>query len=151
MGLRRLLTPKPRIRVRRSTNQSISNSTNTAISFDTTRWHKPTASMWEGVTNPTRVTIRKPGLYTMTGHINWDANGTGARFVWLQINGTTRIGQMNVPADGVFGSAITVTGEYEFAAGDYVELFVFQTSGGALNSLATGNYGNELAVSFKDD
>ena len=39
-----------------------------------------------------------------------------------------------------------IPAHYDLAVGDYVELLAYQTSGGALNAIAVGNYAPSLSM-----
>lgn len=117
-------------RVNRTTNQTITNNVETAISFSNERWD--TDGYWN-VAQPTRLTIPKTGRYTVGGAVRWASNATGYRQVLLRVNGTSYIGTKNDQAITAGVHYIQVTSTWEFSAGDYIELDVVQNSGGALD------------------
>ena len=115
-------------------NQTISDSTATAIdfnaeSFDTDTFH-------DNVTNPSRVTIPagKGGKYLFTAWANFVGNGTGYRNMDLFINGTTLTGSSSGgwKPDAVGYTMGNIAVILNLVATDYVEVFVTQTSGGNL-------------------
>jgi hypothetical protein len=126
--------------VYKGTNQSISNNTSTAVSFaseyfDTNAFH-------DNSTNNSRLTIPagKAGKYQINYNVNWDANGTGSRQAIVYLNNATVISLVetdNAGASrgiGIGGSLI-----YSLAEADYIQVLVFQNSGGALDCLSGGN------------
>jgi hypothetical protein len=114
-----------------SGTQSISNATNTAITwdletFDTNAYHST-------VTNTSRITIPagKAGYYQFGAQLQADNNTTGDRRIRLHKNGT-----------GFMVSAFKANDQYplpavttivNLAVGDYVEVFYFQNSTGSQN------------------
>lgn len=138
----------PGCRVYRSTNQSISNATGTAISFNQERYDPD--NMHDNSTNPSRVTISKAGVYQVTGNIRTAANTTGARDLWLQVNSSTIIGFNALTASATDSglSTMQVAATWKFAAGDYVELVLWQNSGGSLNVEPWSGYSPELSVQY---
>lgn len=111
--------------------QSIPNNTGTSISFTDVVFD--TANMFDAGT-PTRLTAQRAGLYLLAGSAGFVTNATGDRSAGIRLNGATTLVIMTTPtAAGLFWSgsfAVAVN----FAVGDFVELRVTQTSGGALNT-----------------
>jgi hypothetical protein len=117
----------------KSTPQAITNNTQTAITweneyFDTDGFHST-------VSNTSRFTIPsgKGGKYLFTALGRFAANSTGIRSWTFYKNGASAMatGAMNAASTG--GSVQTAVWTTSLVAGDYVELFCFQTSGGNLN------------------
>lgn len=127
------------VSLRRTTTQSIPNNTQTAVSFDTEGWD--TDAFHSTGTNPTRITVPtgKAGKYLVTGWAHFAANTTGKRGIQFLVNGTAASAQNGVyPTQGVGDEAsLELTAVLDLAVGDYIEMAVFQNSGGALN-LNTG-------------
>lgn len=121
-------------RIYRTTNQSITNTTLTAFAPDTSDFD--TDAYWV-VGSPTRFTITVPGKYTIGCSILWDSSTTGNRAVYLVKNGTTttRLGGEQISATN--GSIVNLAVTLDLAAADFVELYVFQNSGGSVNITAT--------------
>jgi hypothetical protein len=120
----------------KSAGQTISNNTQTAITwsneyFDTDAFHST-------VTNTSRFTIPsgKDGKYLFTATARFAANSTGIRSWTYYKNGS---GAMQPTAQNALssgGSAMSAVYATSLVAGDYIELFCFQTSGGNLDILA---------------
>lgn len=129
--IRTLIMAGQGARVYRGSNQSIDDSINTAVCFTGVRWD--TGGHWSGA-NPTRLTCVYPGTYVIIAALGFVANGTGFRQGSLRVNNTTWIGTMAVPAVSTrLGTQFVVASLYALAAGDYLEAYVYQTSGGALD------------------
>lgn len=140
------LANPPACRARRTTNQSLTTAVAAAIAFDAERYD--TDSMHSTSVNTSRITIVTPGLYLLTGHVSFASNATGVREVYLYLNNTTRL--VDVVTTPVTGDStrVTATTVYKLAAADYVEMFAYQTSGGALNVEAIGNHSPELSATW---
>jgi hypothetical protein len=132
--------------LRKSGDQSISNNTNTAITFDTE--DIDTDGFHSNVTNTSRVTIPtgKGGKYLVTLQTRFEANSTGRRLGQLYKNGAidTTFQFESVPSSS---GAVTMGNSFfmNLVATDYIELFSLQTSGGNLNVTNTGVF---LGVQF---
>lgn len=134
-------------RVYNSGNLSVAFNTTTTVLFDTERWD--TDAFHSTSSNTGRLTAPDAGQYIISGHIRWASGAGGIREMSIRLNGTTLI-SANVPSPAVDTNQMymnTVT-LYDLAAGDYVEMRVFQnqTSAAALNILAAGNYSMEFAI-----
>lgn len=131
-----------------STTQSIPHDTLTAVTFDSedydvTALHNPAV-------NPTRVTIPSGGggVYEFKANIVFASNTTGYRQVQFRKNGADigtliTVAPVNGAATAVMHSAMLV-----LAAGDYVEVFVYQNSTAALNigNATTRSVQNQLTM-----
>ena len=96
-----------------------------------------TDSMAEFVTNPSRVTFTTAGKYHITMSCQFVANSTGLRLVRMFLNGTTIIDEWRGDGDAAGFTVGKVSTSYNMAATDYVELVVFQASGGNLDTIST--------------
>jgi len=97
--------------------------------------------MHDNTTNPTRVFCRTAGKYEITGCAEFASNATGLRTATIRLNaagvdtgGTLLVSSNQSPVSGAATTTPLSTIEVSLVAGDYVELFVRQTSGGALNT-----------------
>lgn len=99
-------------------------------------------SMHSTVTNNSRITIQTAGRYEVGAVVSWAANATGNRALAFAKNG---VGVNDYLVDIRTGTATNSTGisgsrTLVLAAGDYVEVSVWQTSGGNLNATLTEFY-----------
>jgi hypothetical protein len=128
-----------------TSTQSISNNTSTLITwnsenFDTNTYHSTS-------TNTSRITIPtgKAGYYLFTSYGFFDSNATGNRRIDLRKNGSL-IRSWPTPSTTSTFSGLTMTCILSLAEADYIEIAVFQNSGGALDyfkGIDTGNqYGS---------
>lgn len=132
-------------RVHNSGNLSINSSSATVLTFDTERFD--TAAYHDTGSNTGRLTAPATAKYSIGATLEWAANSTGYRQVGLRVNGTTYIA-----FDGTLALASpqetrqTISTVYALSSTDYVEVVVTQTSGGALNVVAGGNYSPEFWI-----
>jgi hypothetical protein len=129
-------------RVRRSTDQSISDVTYTNIQFDIEDYDD--AGFANLVSNNTRITIPTgyDGRYLIGFNIGWANAATGARFGFIRMNGSLAVCGDYVSPDVDLKIVQSATAEIEMEAGDYVQLEVLQTSGASLDIEADGLAGS---------
>lgn len=139
--LQNSIVPDIRARVRRTTDQTIGTSSTSAIQFDSTE-DFDTASMHDSVTNNTRVYAPVTGCYLTGGGAEWESNSSGnARNLLIIINGTTTIdNDLRSPVSGNVTRQTVASTPFEMQAGDYVELYAFQNSGGDVKIKAVAYY-----------
>jgi hypothetical protein len=128
-------TVPARCRVSKTADQSIPDNAPTVVTFDAEQFD--TAGMHDNVTNNSRITIQTPGVYLIVGQASWATNASGRRDLSFKLNGNFASGSgpwgtLSKPANAGFDAA-NISQVAVLAAADYVELSVFQSSGGALN------------------
>ncbi len=124
-------TDPPVVIVQRLAVQSITNSVDTAIVFDSTL----VANTGMFTPSSATITIVDGGVYTVSGWVDVAAGTTGIRQLEVVQNGTTAVSDArNAPS--AFTNRMTITGLIICAAGDTLGLFVFQSQGSALNLTA---------------
>lgn len=112
--------------VRREATQSVSNNTDTLVSWDTE--DRDDNSYYSGG-SPTRLTIPATGWYTGCTTVDWAFNATGSRYLHHRINGiNTWLDQIGANLSEFVTRCWT---EY-LTASDYIEVNVFQDSGSSL-------------------
>ena len=115
-------------------SQSINSAAFTSISFNTEV--KDTGDMFD-TSIPTKIYIKTAGFYDISAFTEFATNSTGVRGIALKINNSAYFGNVYMNAvNGATNPMITAIKKY-FNAGDYIELQIYQTSGAALNSLAS--------------
>lgn len=87
------------------------------------------------VTNNTRLTIQRPGIYDIDGTITYDANNVGIRATTISVNGAGIKYKLDPAPTALFGCVVDVQLHMELAAGDYVEMLFMQNTGANLNIL----------------
>lgn len=110
-----------------TSNQTITNSTVTAIVFnsetkDDPNWH-------DNATNPTRITVGSNGWYAVAGQLQYATDATGARHCLIGVNSTTYYGHNLVPAAAGTGTYVQCVWTGHLTSGQYLELAAFHTKG----------------------
>lgn len=140
-------TDPPLLFTYQTTVQSVPNITWTAINlhfdvFDTINGHSL-------VTNITRYTPNVSGTYEVDGQIAYAVNSTNDRGAQFRKNGATidglQYGAARAGGGSSFASIARCSGVvFLNGSTDYIELYGFQESGGALNT----SYGAGFTTSF---
>lgn len=128
---------KPMCRAYRTADQSIATNTQTAVTFDGERYD--VAGMHSTVSNTSRLTVPSGwgGIYHLGASVRFEANATGQRWVALRVSGTLRIAiSGSTQAAAGLAESLSVACDWQLGEGDYVEMIVYQTSGGLLDVLA---------------
>jgi hypothetical protein len=152
-----LLSP-PRVQLTRSGAGGIPDATITAVAFGTGSGTEvyDTDTMHDMTTNPNRITFTHGGTYQLSANCAWAANGTGSRWMMIELNGTGKVIAGNSCSGFSSGDnpQLSCSCDFVASAADYVELYVMQNSGGTLNLLGTssgmaaGGAGHTPAMSF---
>lgn len=122
-------------RIYRATAQSIPTATLTAIAFSTESFDAE--DMWIAG-SPTRLTVpaTRAGKWLIVGGVSYVGSLTGLREARIAKNGTDQvINRRTTLAAAGESSFVQATALVEAAAGNYFELFAYQDSGGALNTV----------------
>ena len=125
---------------------SVSNNTWTAITFaaedyDSDNYHS-TSSNTSRITIPTG----KAGKYAFGAFGLWDSSTAGAqRIVAIYKNGVRQKTYVVIPSNVYPSGGISVT--LDLAVGDYVEMYVYQDSGGTRDFFTSGENG-QFTASF---
>lgn len=131
----------------KSANQSISNNTTTSVTFNTENFD--TDGFHDNASNTSRFTVPtgKGGYYLVNGSITFAANATGARAVYVYKNGAIANYTVQTGAIASIFSIINFNFTIKLVATDYVEIFVYQSSGGSLDVESGASY-TTAAVNF---
>ncbi len=124
-------------RVRRTTNQSINDATDTVLNWSSATYDS--SSFFDGAT-PGRLTVPQDGTYHCTAQVTWAAGAGGnRRDIWFIVNGSTGTiyarGRTN--PSGAVQKYAQASIDLSLSAGDYVSCYVHQDSGGALDAVGT--------------
>lgn len=127
--------------------QVLTTATTTPISWASANFTAPADSAITIASNGgaplnTRIVVSEPGAYGFLGHLTWNSNATGVRQVWASKNtagaGNTEFrGLSEVSAVNGDSTSLDFAFAWKLVAGDYVEIFGYQNSGGNL-ALSTG-------------
>ena len=135
----------PAARVTRTAAQSIEDSVTTAVAFDSERYD--TAAMHDNSANNSRLTAPVAGIYLVAAEINWPPDPDGNRQLHLRVNGA----MSDIVIQSVAPTAsntLQATTQVRLQAGDYVEAYVFQDSGGFLNVSKTNDSSPEFSMTW---
>lgn len=147
-----LLAP-PIYRGRQTSAQSLTSGTFTAITQDTE--DVDTAGGHSTVSNTSRYTAVYAGWYDVAGGVGFAFNATGNRALDLRVNGTMLNGtQSNIAtltASSSTAQPVTADELVFLNVSDYVELFAFQSSGGALNTAVTTDQQSRMNVRWRSN
>lgn len=124
-----LLDP-PRASVYTSVDTTMATSTATAIAFDVEFYD--TDSMHDNVTNNSRLTINTSGVYLVKGMVGFASNTTGYREVEIRKNGSGVARSRLQTQPTAIGTTVLIAADIALTAGDYIQLFGWQNSGGNL-------------------
>jgi len=104
-----------------------------SLTFDSERWD--TANLHDNKTNAGRLKAPVAGKYYIFANITWQTPiESGVFGLRLRLNGKTIIAEQSVPNTAApYRISMSVGTLYALAAGDYVEVQVFQQSGGMLS------------------
>lgn len=130
-------------RVTHSIDQTLPNGAYTVITFDTVRYNH--INVYNAAT-PTRLTAPIDGRYGFGLNISIDDANTGHRGAQIRKNGAIVIASDSRPTVLTLGANtdISLCGEGQFAAGDYIEALSFQNSGGVLATVKIDEYSPEF-------
>lgn len=113
--------------------QAIANNAWTAVSWDVEDFD--VGGLFDVATAPTKFTAPSNGYYLVTSTIRFDnTTTTGYRAARILVNGTGDIALVKHP--GGAGDGIPISQVVYLTAGDYVEIYVWQDSGGSVDILA---------------
>lgn len=114
-------------------SQSIPNNSSTKATFTTFRWNVRTLY----ATASSRFTPAQVGRYQISSAVTFSSAVDQTRMlISIRKNGTTDIIANSIEASGTGYHSLLVSGVVEVtAAADYFEVFVYQNSGGALNTV----------------
>lgn len=122
-------------------NQNVNDTTWTKLAFNSERFD--TDTIHDNSTNNSRLTCNTAGKYLIIGNVTWDNNTTNSRYLSILLNNGTFL------TNNHFSAAIanvdqSVSIIYDLAVNDYVELQVYQDSGGT----RTVNYYDAYSPNF---
>ncbi|MDG4821285.1 hypothetical protein O7635_05385 [Asanoa sp. WMMD1127] len=146
-----LLTP-PAVRAYNNAGLSMANNTLTVIPLQAeSSGMKTVASMHSTSSNTSRLVAPENGVYTLSAMISYAANATGRRVCQVRKNaagsglGGTQLHSVNIGPGPTSGTVVTFSDDIALSANDYVEMFGYQLSGGAL-SVDAGEFNTAMSL-----
>ena len=129
----------PQAKAWNSTLVTLANSTTTVIPLQTELWDT-TGTMHSTVIDTSRLVAPIDGRYLILANLGFVQNTVGRRICQVRLNAAgsgvagTIISEENHAASPLGSTVIGTKFEYDLIAGDYIEMFGNQTSGGGLDS-----------------
>lgn len=120
-------------RVTHSVAQAIQHNTWTVLAFDTERWD--TDGMHSTVDNNSRLTCKTAGKYLIIGCSGFPVGAGAVRSCYIGRAGAIWYASYAGMGSLTVGNEVVISTIMDMAVDDYVELWVYQNSGGPLNSL----------------
>lgn len=124
----------PACRVYQGSAQTISNITETTLLFDTEAFDSDT--MHSTSSNTGRITFTTAGLYIVAATLGMASDVDGYREINFRVDGTTYIHTVRMMAINGASSYTHAMTLYRFTAGQYVEMRIWHSAGGNLNTNA---------------
>lgn len=130
-----LLNP-PRCYAYKSADGSLANTTWDALNLTAEAYDSHSAH--DNSSNNTRLVAPETGLYGITSHAQFDINSSGLRGLDIRMNaagvqtGGTDLLLLILAGNGTTETRVAGYVERQLTAGDYIEAFVWQNSGGIL-------------------
>jgi hypothetical protein len=117
----------------RSAAQSIADSSLVAISYTAANaWGS--SSMHSTSVNPSHVVAPLAGYYDVSAFVGFAGAAAGIRQVYFRKNGDVYGNSLIFPSNGASAEVqIVIVETWSLAANDYIEILVWQNSGGALS------------------
>ena len=131
----------------RTTTQTLSNNTLTAITFDSELFD--TNGFHSTSTNTSRITIPAGygGTYRVSLNAIFDLNSSGLRQLRLLKNGSAYFLSPEMIGSSSIYTGVTITYTLQLVAGDYIEMYALQGTGGNL-AIYTRDVDNPFTVEF---
>ena len=133
-------------RLYRATDQTIGNASVEYVNYSNERWNE--GITWS-ISEPSVITIDTSGTYIIVVQNQWsNSSSTGIRITAVLLNGETYLAYQSNAGSLLYQNVSTI---YKFEADDYIQIMVYQTSGGNLNLQkdASGDlfqYSQELSI-----
>lgn len=131
-------------RVGNGINLSIPHNTWTTLTFNTQTYD--TDTIHSTTVNPSRLTCKTAGKYLIIAHCVFDSNATGTRKILILHSSGPNIDYYLVDAQSTDRTGLLVSTLYPMAVNEYVEIEVYQNSGGALNILQLSRYSPDFMM-----
>lgn len=122
----------PSCRVYNSVEQSFADNTSTNAVFNSK--HFDNNEIFDTAVDGTKLICKTAGVYLIFGQMVFVVNSVGNRSMSILINGTAPIIESMIAANQITVTNLFAVSVWNLNVGDFVQLNVKQTSGGALSS-----------------
>jgi hypothetical protein len=126
---------RPAARFWLNANQSIPNSSATAVTWTTFDFN---SGILFNAGAPTRMTVPIAGFYMFGTGLQW-AQANAIRETFFRLNGTTELHRQTEFNASAVDHYFNHNYQWYFNVGDYIEVMAFQNSGSSLNLLASAS------------
>jgi len=133
-------------RVYNSANETITDALLTLLTYDSERYDN--GGLHSTVTNTERLTAVKAGKYSISACVQWAYNSTGTRGLYVQSSAAGLIVGDHRPTSAAGNPIQNVSTIFHLAAGDWVQVLVYQSSGGNLPVIVDGSFSPEFAMQW---
>jgi hypothetical protein len=127
-------------------NTAIATATVTAVNFATESFD--TDGIHDNVTNNSRLTCQLTGKYLVVVAAQFEFNATGDRAAYIYKNGAIYSLVVDIGATNTQTAMVSGVDFLSLTAGDYIEMRVFQDSGGNLNLLGATEANTHFAMYY---
>lgn len=133
--------------VRRASDQSIANATETAIDFLSGATVEADTHGMFSTSASDRLTVAAPGTYRIAACLSIEGHATGYRYAHLYAAGAIVDRDMRSNLDTT-AQALNVSADVELAAGDVIQVKVRHTAGVSLSVLTAAAYSPRLSATW---
>ena len=133
-------------RVYHTVDQTATTGVRLTLAFNSERYDN--GGLHDTVTNNSRLTALKAGVYSIWGGVRWAGNATGVRSLEIRLNALSTIGSNEATPGGTAWRDQVGCTIFKLAVNDYVELAATQTSGGDLSVVRQADYSPEFAMQW---
>lgn len=125
-------------KVRKTTAQSINNSTATLLTWDSEDFD--TDTIHDTSSNTSRLTATTAGKYLLIANIVFSSNNTGNRQILIYKNGSSTGDSLLWGNSGGGEDQTLFTSLYDLSSSDYLECYVWQDSGTSINVTTSSSF-----------
>jgi hypothetical protein len=143
------LANPPACRVYHNATQACADNAFTTLAFNSEQYD--TAALHDTATNNSRITIPVAGIYLVTFYGTLELAAYNHAEANLRLNGasTIGVGDNMDNATTSFGKTVELATVYKFAAGDYIQIRVFQdNAANVARNLTVGPDGNAFTATW---
>jgi hypothetical protein len=115
-----------------SGSQSISDSTDTTLTWDAETYDTDAFHSTSSVTNRITIPSGLDGTYLITLSVRFEANSTGDRRIWVEDDAGTVLARIMGRATAASFTHQTLAFAWDLSAGDWISARVYQSSTGSL-------------------
>jgi len=135
-------------RVYNSSNITVPTSTWTALTFNSERWDSD--GIHSTSSNTSRLTCQTAGKYLVSADIQWAVGATATRIMRVYLNGATPVSTVNVGPVSQGYPALNTATVLDLDIGDYIEVKVWQNTGGSKAVSASAQHSPEFMMVLLD-